>query len=78
MAVSRDPSRPSRKPSPYNSYLRYSGLAIQLMAAIAIMGWLGYKVDGWLNVKYPIFMLALGLVGFAGSLYQVYKSINRK
>ena len=78
MAASQDPSRPNRKPSPYNSYLRYSGLAIQLMAAIAIMGWLGYKVDDWLNLEYPIFMLALGLVGFAGSLYQVYRSINRK
>ena len=78
MAPSPDPSLPSKKPNRYNSYLRYSGLAVQLMAAIGIMGWLGYKIDHWLDLKYPIFMLVLGLVGFAGSLYQVYRSINRK
>lgn len=78
MAQLPDPSRPNKKLNQYNSYLKYSGLAVQLLATIAVCGWLGYKVDQWLGLKYPIFMLCLGLIGFAGTIYQVYKSINRE
>lgn len=77
MEQSPDPSPRKRKPSHYNSYLRYSGLAIQLLAAIVVTGWLGYKLDQWLGFEFPLFMLLLGLVGFGGSLYQVYRSFNR-
>lgn len=76
MADSADPSR-NPKQSQYNSYLKYSGLAIQLMATLFVCGWLGHKIDNWLSLKYPVFMIVLGLVGFAGIIYQVYKSINR-
>lgn len=77
MADSPDPSQPNQKQSPSNNYLRYSGLAIQLLVSIAVCGWLGYKIDQWLHIKFPAFMMLLGLVGFGGSLYQVYKSINK-
>jgi hypothetical protein len=59
MADSHDPSQP-RKPSQSNSYLKYSGLAIQLLFTIAIAGWIGYKIDGWLSLKFPAFMITLG------------------
>lgn len=78
MAESADPSQPSKKPSQYNPYLKYSGLAVQLLATIAICGWVGFKVDGWLNLRYPVFMLLLGFLGLGGILYQVYQSINRE
>ncbi|MBT1702669.1 AtpZ/AtpI family protein [Chryseosolibacter indicus] len=75
MEQSQDPSR-RKKLNQYNSYLKYSGLAIQLLAAIALCGWVGHFIDKWLNYKYPVFMLILGFVGFGGMLYQIYKSIN--
>lgn len=78
MAPKQDPSRLNRKPAQYNNYLRYSGLAFQLLAAIVIGGWLGYKADQWLNLRYPVFMVILGLAGFGGSLYKVYQSFNRE
>ena len=77
MAESQDPSTPRRKPSPYNSYLKYSGLAVHLLGAIFVCGWIGSKIDQWLAMKLPIFMIVLGLLGFAGVMYQVYRSINR-
>jgi F0F1-type ATP synthase assembly protein I len=77
MAESPDPSQPNKKLSPYNSYLKYSGLAIQILAAIGVSGWIGYRLDQWLKMKFPIFMIVLGLLGFAGVMYQVYRSINR-
>jgi F0F1-type ATP synthase assembly protein I len=78
MAESQDPShQPPRKPNQYNSYLKYSGLAIQLLGAIFVCGWIGSKIDQWLEMKLPIFMIVLGLLGFAGVMIQVYRSINR-
>ena len=68
---------PNKKPSPYNSYLRYSSLAFQLLAAIGVFGWLGYKTDQFLGLTFPVFMLLFGLLAFGGMMYQVYKSINQ-
>ena len=78
MAELHDPSQPSKKQPQYNSYLKYSGLAFQLLATIAISGWLGHKLDQWLHLKYPVFMIILGFIGFSGIMYQVYRSINRE
>lgn len=76
MADSQDPSQP-KKPTQSNSYLKYSGLAVQLLFTIAISGWIGYKIDQWLELKFPAFMLTLGFLGFGGMMYQVYRSINK-
>lgn len=65
------------KKKPVNAYMKYSGLAFQLLASIGICGWLGYKLDQYLSLKFPAFMLLFGLAAFVGIMYQVYKSINR-
>jgi hypothetical protein len=70
---------PSHKPKQkaYNSYLKYSSLAIQLLVAIGIFGWLGFKIDDRLGLKFPAFMLLLGFLAFAGMMFQLYRSINK-
>lgn len=78
MALKPERSTPSRKSSRYNNYLRYSGLAIQLLVTLAVCGWLGYKADQYFGNKYPLFMLLLGFLGFGGSMYQIYRSVNRQ
>jgi F0F1-type ATP synthase assembly protein I len=75
MALPEPSVNPKRKA--YNSYLKYSGLAVQLLAAIGIFGWLGYLLDRWLDLKFPVFMLLLGLLAFGGMMVQLYRSINR-
>jgi F0F1-type ATP synthase assembly protein I len=77
--ASADPS-PNRKPklsNSTNSYLKYSSLAIQLLAAMFFMGWLGYLLDNYLTLKFPAFMLLFGFTAFGGMMYQVYKSIKQ-
>lgn len=78
MAPKAERSQPNRKLTPFNNYLRYSGLAIQMLVTIGVLGWLGYRADQYFGNKYPVIMLLLGFLGFAGSLYQVYRSINRQ
>lgn len=72
------PADPSRKKlKQYNSYLKYSSLALQLLIVIGVFGWLGYKLDQYLGVKFPAFTLLLGFVAFGGMMFQVYRSINK-
>ena len=70
----------SRKPKqkPFNTYLKYSGLAFQLLAAIAVFGWIGHKIDQALDMQFPAFLLGLGFIAFAGMMYQLYRSINKE
>lgn len=73
--ASPEPSR-NQKLKPYNGYLKYSSLAIQLLAAMGIFGWLGYKLDNYLQIKFPAFMLLFGFLAFGGMMYQIYKSVK--
>lgn len=75
MALPEPSDNPKSKP--YNSYLKYSGLAVQLLGAIGIFGWLGWLLDQYLEFKFPVFMLLFGFSGFAGMMVQVYRSINQ-
>jgi F0F1-type ATP synthase assembly protein I len=74
--ASQEPSH-NKKLKTYNSYLKYSSLGLQLLGAIGIFGWLGYKLDQYLNIRFPAFTLLFGLLAFGGMMYQVYRSINR-
>ena len=68
---------PNKKLKTYNSYLKYSSLGLQLLATIGVFGWLGHKLDQYLDLKFPAFMLLFGFLAFGGMMYQVYRSINR-
>jgi F0F1-type ATP synthase assembly protein I len=73
-----DPSQDQKNPNQYNGYLKYSGLAIQLLVAIGFFGWLGYLLDHYMEIKFPAFMLLFGFLAFGGMMLQIYRSINRE
>ena len=75
MDSNQDPSH--KKQNQYNSYLKYSGLGIQLLVTLGIMGWLGYLLDQYLNFQFPVFMLLFGFATFGGSMYRIYKMISK-
>jgi hypothetical protein len=69
---------PINKKKPVNSYLKYSGLAFQLLATLGVSGWLGYELDQYLAFKFPVFMLLFGFLAFGGTMYQIYRSLNQE
>jgi hypothetical protein len=77
MALQEPSDSQKRKPSDSNTYLKYSSLAIQLLVTIGVFGWLGYRLDQWLELRFPAFMLLFGFGAFAGMMFQIYRSINR-
>ena len=71
-----DPSEP-KKQKPSNTYLRYSGLGLQLMLTIGLAAWGGYKLDKYLGFKFPAFLLTFVFVAFGGSMYLLYRALNK-
>ena len=64
-------------PKPANDYVRYSGMAFQLLALILIGVWLGGKLDAWQGNEKPIWTAVLSLVFVCAGMYQMYKAISR-
>lgn len=74
--ANQDPD-PSGKPSADKSsgvnYLKYSGMAFQLAAAIFLGTMIGKYIDGKLNLEKPYFTLLLALLGVIAGLYVALK-----
>ncbi|WHZ07612.1 MAG: hypothetical protein OJF59_001365 [Cytophagales bacterium] len=64
------------KENPSNNFLKYSGLGIQLLLVMGVSGWIGWKTDNWLDLKFPAFLLSFVLVSFAAMMYKLYRSLN--
>ena len=60
----------------FNSYLKYSSLAMQMALTIGIATWIGYWIDRQLGFKFPLFMLLLMFASLGGILYRVIKNIQ--
>jgi Putative F0F1-ATPase subunit Ca2+/Mg2+ transporter len=61
-----------------NSFLKYSGLGLQLLLSIGLAAWVGVKLDRYLELKFPAFLLLLVFSAFAGSMYILYRSLNKE
>ena len=59
------------------NFVRYSGIAFQMLAIIGIMTFIGYKIDENREGKQQIFTAIFGLVGVVISLIQVVRSLNK-
>jgi len=59
-----------------NTFLKFSGLGIQMVAAIGLAAWLGLKLDKYLGIEFPVFLLTFVFVIFGGMMYQLYRSLN--
>ena len=67
-----------RKPKPYNNYLKYSSLAMQMVVTIGVAAWAGHQADLYLNLKFPAFILSLVFMAFGGIMYKLYQSITKE
>lgn len=66
-----------KKPKPSNDFLKYSSLGIQIVLGIGLAAWLGHKLDQYLDLKFPAFLLGFVFITFGGMMFQLYRSINR-
>ena len=73
MEQERTPTEPKRS----NSFLKYGNFAIQLFAGMGIAGWVGYRIDKYLELPFPAFLLSFLLAVFGGMLYLMYQKLNK-
>jgi len=59
-----------------NNFLKYSNLGLQLLLVIGVSSWLGLKIDEYLGIKFPVFLLTMMLLSLGGMMYKLYRSLN--
>jgi len=63
------------KSKPFNNFLQYSGLGMQMAVVIGGMAWLGDYLDNRSQNETPLYTLVLSLIGVAAGLYLGLKGI---
>jgi len=59
-----------------NDFLKYSNLGLQLLLVVGLCAWAGLKLDQYLQLKFPVFLLLFMLGSFASMMYKLYRSSN--
>jgi ATP synthase protein I len=60
-----------------NSFIKYSGLGLQMLVTLGVGAWLGLKLDQYLELKYPVFLITFVFVLFGGVMVQLYRNLNK-
>lgn len=60
-------------PTGDKSVLQYAGLATQWLVSLGIGVFVGYKVDHWLHLKFPIAVWVLPLLILLGGLVRLIR-----
>lgn len=66
-----DRNQPSR-------FLKYSGMATQMLGTILVFTYAGYKLDERQQHKVPVWTLVLSLLSIAASLYLLIRSFTKQ
>lgn len=70
-SVASDPKKP------VNSFLKYSGLGLQMLITLGVGAWLGMKLDAYFGLTFPVFLITFVFLLFGGIMYQLYRSLNK-
>lgn len=57
--------------------MKYSGLGLQMLVTLGVGAWLGLKLDKYLELKYPVFLITFVFVLFGGVMFQLYRTLNK-
>lgn len=59
-----------------NEILKYAGLATQMIAALGVAIFVGYRIDQWMTWKFPLFTISFPLVSLLFVFYKILKDSN--
>ncbi len=58
--------------------MKYAGLTMQVMVALALAVFVGIKLDKWLSFKTPLFVWVLPLLVIIVMIWQIIKDTSKK
>lgn len=67
------PDKYNRKKKKLDDFIRYSNLAFEMIAIMALGVFVGWKIDQWLELSFPGFTLGLMILSVAGAIYHVIR-----
>lgn len=67
-----------QKKNQLSQYVKYSGLATQMIVTMCLAAWAGLKLDEYFKVKSHLFTIFLLLFSVIASLYFVISNLIRK
>ncbi len=57
----------------FDDFIRYSNLALEMLAIMVAGTGAGWAIDHWLGLKFPVFTLILMVLSVIGAIYQVVR-----
>jgi len=60
-----------------SGFLKYSGMAMQMLGTILVFTYAGFKLDEWQKSAIPIWTLILSLTSIGASLYLLIRGISK-
>ncbi|WP_423129480.1 AtpZ/AtpI family protein [Gaoshiqia sp. Z1-71] len=58
----------------FDQFIKYSNLAFEMIAIMALGTYAGHKIDHWANFSFPVFTLSLMLLSVIGAIYHAIKN----
>lgn len=74
----RKPHKKNQKQSQLKAYLKYSGLAFQMLGAIGVAVWGGMKLDAYMGLRFPVFLIVFSLLSVVATLILTIKSLPKE
>lgn len=72
-----DPNSPKKDSKQSGKFLKYTGLAFQILITLGVLMYLGYLIDQQTGWKIPLFVILFMFLGLAGVIYKLYKDIEK-
>jgi len=70
--------RNQKNKNKFDAFIRYSSLAFEMMAIIALGTFLGYKIDQWMDNEFKGFTLGLMILSVVGAVFYSTRNILKK
>jgi chromate transport protein ChrA len=58
--------------------MRYAGLGMQLFVSLGLAVFVGYRVDRWVGMNFPVLVWALPLVVLFLIIYKLIKETSKR
>lgn len=65
----------NKKQNPSN-FIKYSGIGMQMLGTICIMGWIGNWLDGYFSFSKQYMTILFLLLGTMGSIFSLIKQLK--
>lgn len=62
----------------FNTYIKYSSLAFQMMGMIGISVWIGLKLDKFFDFRFPVCLSILSLGTVIAITYLLIKKVSKE